>query len=176
MPDVHDTATRSRNMAAITGRDTKPELIIRKALHARGFRYRLHVKDLPGRPDMVFPRYRAALFVNGCFWHGHDCDLFRWPRTREDFWRNKISANVRRDGANHGRLEEAEWRVGVVWECALKGPARMEGSLLTDSVSNWLTSATPKLTLRGNHELYMKRNPSQENACFDLKEIDWKEC
>ena len=148
MPDVHDTATRSRNMAAITGRDTKPELIIRKALHARGFRYRLHVKDLPGRPDIVFPKSRAALFVNGCFWHGHDCDLLRWPKTRESFWRDKIGATVRRDARSHEQLKDAGWRVGIVWECALKGPGRLELNLLIDEISTWLTSEAQALTLR----------------------------
>jgi DNA mismatch endonuclease, patch repair protein len=149
MPDVHDPATRSRNMAAITGRDTKPERFVRRALHARGFRYRLHAKDLPGRPDLVFPKYSALLFVNGCFWHGHDCALFRWPKTREAFWRDKIGANVRRDANNHERLKATGWRVGIVWECALRGPARIEAPKLIDGVSIWLMSETPVLTLQG---------------------------
>lgn len=139
-------------MAAIKGRDTKPERIIRKCLHARGFRYRLHAKDLPGRPDMVFPRYRAVLFVNGCFWHGHDCALFHWPKTREAFWHNKIGANVARDALNYERLKAARWRVGTVWECALKGPRRIEAPSLIDRVSTWLKSEAPALTLRGMHE------------------------
>src|SRR3546814_8720017 len=84
-------------MAAIKGSHTKPELLIRKALHAAGLRYRLHVKDLPGKPDLVFPRHRAVVFVNGCFWHRHDCHLFKWPATRQDFWREKIGRNVRSD-------------------------------------------------------------------------------
>lgn len=84
-------------MAAIRGRDTKPELIIRKGLHARGFRFRLQGRDLPGRPDLIFPKYRALIWVNGCFWHGHDCPMFRWPKSREDFWRGKIGRNRERD-------------------------------------------------------------------------------
>jgi DNA mismatch endonuclease, patch repair protein len=155
MPDVHDRATRRRNMAAITGRDTKPELIVRKGLHAKGFRYRLHVNELPGRPDIVFPKYRAVLFVNGCFWHGHDCPLFRWPKTREAFWRDKISANIQRDKKNQERLLDAGWRVGLIWECALKGKAKMANPLLIDGISCWLTSETPELILRGKAKIHL---------------------
>src|SRR3546814_6847927 len=93
-------------MAAIKGSHTKPELLIRKALHAAGLRYRLHVKDLPGKPDLVFPRHRAVVFVNGCFWHRHDCHLFKWPATRQDFWREKIGRNVANDEHAIGRSEE----------------------------------------------------------------------
>lgn len=134
-------------MAAITGRDTKPERIIRKALHARGFRYRLHAKGLPGRPDLVFPKYGAALFVNGCFWHGHDCDLFRWPKTREAFWRDKIGANVRRDTANYEKLLQNVWRVGIIWECALKGPHRLALNEVIGRVTDWLVSDKETLVI-----------------------------
>ncbi len=111
-------------MAAIKGSHTKPELLIRKLLHGAGFRYRLHLKDLPGKPDLVFPRYRAVIFVNGCFWHGHDCHLFRWPGTRPEFWRAKIGGNIARDQRTRGQLVEAGWRVADVWECTLKGRER----------------------------------------------------
>src|SRR3546814_21090121 len=94
MADVHDAATRSRNMAAIKGSHTKPELLIRTALHAAGLRYRLNVKDLPGTPDLAFPRHRAVVFVNGCFWHRHDCHLFKWPANRQEFWRETIGRHV----------------------------------------------------------------------------------
>src|SRR3546814_19673560 len=113
-------------MAAIKGSHTKPELLIRKALHAAGLRYRLHVKDLPGKPDLVFPRHRAVVFVNGCFWHRHDCHLFKWPATRQDFWREKIGRNVANDEHAIGILTDAGWRVATVWECALKGRTRRE--------------------------------------------------
>ena len=93
MPDIVDSATRSRMMAGIRSTNTRPELAIRKALHAAGFRYRLHPRDVPGKPDMAFARYRAAVFVNGCFWHGHDCPLFRLPDTRREFWSAKIERN-----------------------------------------------------------------------------------
>lgn len=111
-------------MAGIGPANTKPEMMIRRGLHALGWRYRLHVRDLPGRPDLVFPARRAVIFVHGCFWHGHDCALFRWPSTREDFWRTKISGNVARDARTRQRLLEMNWRVLDVWECTLRGKAR----------------------------------------------------
>ena len=111
-------------MYAIRPRDTKPELIIRRGLHGLGYRYRLHAGKLPGRPDLVFPSRRAAIFVNGCFWHGHDCRLFRWPSTRPEFWRVKICGNIASDHRNRAALHEIGWRVLDVWECTLKGPER----------------------------------------------------
>ena len=108
MPDVHDEATRSRNMAAIRGADTKPELIIRKGLHRLGLRYRLNVKGLPGKPDLVLARYKAILFVHGCFWHGHDCALFKLPGTRTAFWRNKIHGNAERDAAAEVSMADSD--------------------------------------------------------------------
>ncbi len=136
-------------MAAIRGADTKPELTVRKALHALGFRYRLHDRKLPGRPDLVFPKYAAALFVHGCFWHGHDCPMFRWPATREDFWRQKISTNQRRDARNHAELLQIGWRVGTVWECALKGKYRLDPDTVIDSTAGWLSSDAKELCIRG---------------------------
>lgn len=140
LADVHDSATRSRNMAAIKGSNTKPELILRQGLHARGLRYRLHDKKLPGKPDLVFPKYNAAIFVNGCFWHGHECHLFSWPKSREEFWLAKISGNVERDQRNFSGLKNAGWRVGTVWECALKGKLRQDPGLVIDTVAEWLSS------------------------------------
>lgn len=120
MPDVVDAATRSRMMAGIRGKDTKPEMIVRRALHARGFRYRLHNRDLPGCPDLVFPKYRAVIFVHGCFWHGHGCKVFKWPKTRPEFWREKIEGNRIRDRSAAARLKRQGWRVIRVWECQLR--------------------------------------------------------
>ncbi len=111
-------------MAGIGSKNTKPELLVRRGLHALGYRYRLHRRDLPGRPDMVFAGRRAVIFVNGCFWHGHDCHLFRWPGSRVEFWREKISANIRRDRATRAALKDARWRMAEVWECQLKGRER----------------------------------------------------
>ena len=149
LADVHDRETRSRNMAAIRGADSRPELIIRKGLHARGFRFRLHNRKLPGRPDLVLPRYRAVIFVNGCFWHGHACPLFKWPKTREEFWRDKIGGNVDRDSRNLHQLRASGWRVGVVWECALKGKGRRDPADVIDRLSQWLSSDGAALDIEG---------------------------
>ena len=125
MPDVHTVEQRRHNMSRVRGRNTKPEMIVRRGLHARGLRFRLHDKNLPGRPDLVFPKYRAVVFVHGCFWHGHDCPMFRWPQTRKEFWPNgKISRTMERDGIALLRLRGQGWRVLTVWECALRGPRR----------------------------------------------------
>ncbi|WP_254444443.1 DNA mismatch endonuclease Vsr [Ruegeria sp. HKCCA6707] len=136
-------------MAAIRGADTKPEMFIRRGLHARGFRFRLHNRNLPGRPDLVFPKYRATLFVNGCFWHGHGCNLFKWPQTRVEFWRQKIETNVARDKTNTLMLKETGWRVGVVWECALKGRKRRSVEDVLNIVSDWLNEPSGDLELKG---------------------------
>lgn len=111
-------------MSGIGPKDTKPELLIRRGLHAMGYRYRLHDRSLPGRPDLVFPSRRAVIFIHGCFWHGHDCSLFRWPGTRPEFWRAKISGNIARDARVRGELLERGWRVLDVWECTLRGRER----------------------------------------------------
>ena len=117
MADIVDRETRSRMMSGIRGKDTKPEILVRKALHAAGYRFRLHRKDLPGKPDIVLPRYRTVVFVHGCFWHGHKCKHFKWPKTREDFWREKIMRNMERDREAVAALEKLGWTVKVVWEC-----------------------------------------------------------
>lgn len=120
MVDVHTPEARSRNMRAIRNKDTKPELLIRKALHARGYRYRLGGSGLPGHPDIVLPRYKTVIFINGCFWHGHDCKYFKLPATRTEFWAGKIKSNQVRDQRSASRLLELGWTVLTVWECSLK--------------------------------------------------------
>lgn len=137
-------------MSGIRGKNTKPELTIRSALHRMGFRFRLHRKDLPGRPDLVFPRYHAVLFVHGCFWHGHDCNLFRWPSSQQDFWHKKIMGNRERDRRQHTALAEAGWRVATVWECALKGRARLPFPEVLEACATWLNSSVRSLEIRGN--------------------------
>lgn len=136
-------------MAGIRGAHTRPELTLRKGLHARGLRFRLHERGMPGKPDLVFPRHRAALFAHGCFWHGHDCALFKWPKTRESFWRDKIGRNQEVDARTDAALEAAGWRRGVVWECALKGPARLPLAEVLDACEAWLRSDAPLLEIRG---------------------------
>lgn len=143
MSDVHDKATRSKNMRAIRSKDTKPELLIRSWLHKAGLRFRLHRKDLPGQPDLVFSKYNAAIFVHGCFWHGHDCHLFKLPRSRTDFWRAKINSNSCRDARNLDMLRSMGWRVLTVWECSLKGPRRKPSEAITDEIIAWLKSDSP---------------------------------
>jgi DNA mismatch endonuclease (patch repair protein) len=136
-------------MSGIRGANTKPELTIRSGLHALGFRFRLHANDVPGKPDLVLPRYRAAIFVNGCFWHHHDCHLFRLPSTRTEFWQNKIEGNVRRDAKVRALLANAGWRQLVVWECALKGRTRLDPDDLMQRISKWLRSEKTTGEIRG---------------------------
>lgn len=142
MTDVVDIATRSRMMAGIKGKNTKPELLIRRALHARGLRFRLHVKDLPGKPDLVLPKYRALIFVHGCFWHGHACKYFKLPRTRPDFWLEKIKKNQSRDSLQENALQVMGWRVLVVWECAVRSVRKEKSSLLVDLIVSWLKNGS----------------------------------
>ena len=121
MTDIVDRATRSRMMAGIGSRNTKPEVVLRRALHARGLRFRLHNRKLPGTPDLVFRRFGAVCFVHGCFWHRHaGCRFTTTPATREEFWQAKFEANMERDRRKRSELLEAGWRVAVVWECALR--------------------------------------------------------
>ena len=148
MADVVDPATRSRMMSGIRGKNTKPELLIRKALHARGFRYRLHC-DLPGKPDICLPKHRAVIFVHGCFWHGHGCHLFKWPKTRPEFWREKIVRNTEVDRAAESRLSDDGWRVAVIWECALKGRERLPLEDVISTCADWLNSDQMRLEIRG---------------------------
>ncbi len=127
--DNHDKQTRSYNMSMIKSKNTKPEELVRKYLFSQGFRYRKNVRSLPGSPDIVLPKYKTVVFVNGCFWHGHDgCRYFVWPENNADFWREKISSNIERDVRNTVLLEQAGWKVIVVWECELK-KAKVEETL-----------------------------------------------
>lgn len=146
MVDIVDARTRSQMMSNIRGKDTKPELALRRALHARGFRFRLHVKDVPGRPDIVFPKYSAVVFVHGCFWHRHaGCRYATVPKTRAEFWKTKFAANVSRDAAVHDKLTSKGWRVATVWECALRNPKAMTQT--AEMVATWLKSDEPEIEL-----------------------------
>ncbi|MCS3735013.1 very short patch repair endonuclease [Mucilaginibacter dorajii] len=122
MADVHSKETRSYNMSRIKGKNTKPELLVRKFLHKNGFRYRLHVKDMHGKPDIVLPKYKTVIFIHGCFWHGHEgCRYYVVPKTRTEWWLNKINTNINNDLQYGKALELRGWKVLVVWECDLKG-------------------------------------------------------
>lgn len=137
-------------MAGIRGKDTKPELVIRRGLHALGFRFRLHDRQLPGRPDMVLPRWRAAILIHGCFWHGHDCPLFKWPKTREQFWREKIDGNRARDAVTEELLDRAGWRVLKIWECSMKGPSRLATGTVAPIAAEWLRGDQREGEIRGS--------------------------
>lgn len=129
-------------MKAIKSRDTKPELIVRRLLHRHGFRYRVCAAKLPGKPDLWLAKWNVAIFVNGCFWHGHSCSVFRLPRTRTDFWREKIALNKARDDRNIHLLRERKIRVLIIWECALKGKSKLSEELLFTLFKTWLKSGS----------------------------------
>lgn len=148
MTDVVDTATRSRMMAGIQGKNTSPELLIRKALHAKGFRFRIHAKHLPGKPDLVLPKYNAAIFVHGCFWHGHDCRFFKVPQTRPEFWMEKIGKNRSRDLVQVKALLASGWRVLIIWECATRSMKKQKTTLLVNLVGDWLVTGAEYLELQ----------------------------
>ncbi len=129
MADVHSKTVRSYNMSRIKGKNTKPEMLVRKFLHANGFRYKLHDKKLPGKPDIVLPKYKTVIFVHGCFWHGHEgCKYYVVPKTRTDWWLNKINSNKANDSKAYAALKKEGWKIVQVWECELK-PAKVEASL-----------------------------------------------
>lgn len=143
MADIVSPEVRSRMMAGIRGKNTKTELIVRRALHARGFRYRLHRRDMPGKPDLVFPKFRAVILVHGCFWHGHDCHLFRWPGSRVEFWKRKLSANIERDRRVRKQLADEGWRICEIWECALSGKERRPVPEIVEQCSEFLNGVEP---------------------------------
>ena len=149
MPDVHDRATRRRNMQAIRGKNTKLEPLLRKALFHEGFRYSLHRKDLPGKPDLVLPKYRAVIQVHGCYWHFHGCDLSKIPDTNSDWWHAKLVATQERDQRNLRALAEKGWRVCEVWECALRGKNKRSLSDVVSSVKNWFNGDSEYLEIAG---------------------------
>ncbi len=129
MSDVHSPEIRSYNMSRIKGKNTKPEMLVRKFLFSNGFRYRLHDKKLPGKPDLVFPKYKKAVFIHGCFWHGHeDCKYFVIPKTKTEWWLDKINGNKRKDLQSVSLLEQKGWETITVWECELK-PDHRENTL-----------------------------------------------
>ncbi len=127
MTDVHSKETRSYNMSQIRDKNTKPELLVRKYLFSNGFRYRVNVKDLPGKPDIVLPKYRTVIFIHGCFWHGHEgCKYFVIPKTRTEWWTEKIQKNTERDQKVHTKLKALGWNIMTIWECQLKPQVRQQ--------------------------------------------------
>jgi DNA mismatch endonuclease (patch repair protein) len=136
-------------MSRIRGKNTALELRLRRAIHHAGFRYRLHGKQLPGTPDLVFPGRKAVIFINGCFWHGHSCGLFRLPKTNAEFWEKKINGNVARDRKNRQMLDNLGWRHLTVWECSLRGPNRMTFDSVVSQVIRWIEDAETS-EIKGN--------------------------
>lgn len=139
MVDRVSPAVRSKIMSRIRGKNTKPEVLVRSELHRLGFRFRIHDKKLPGSPDIVLKKYQAVIFVHGCFWHRHQCRHFKWPSTNSEFWRKKINKNWENDMRAIEQLSILNWRVCIVWECALSGgDSRI--SQVIDQIANWLDS------------------------------------
>ena len=147
--DVHSKRVRSFNMSRIRGKDTKPEFLVRRLCHRNGFRYRLHNKALPGKPDLTFSQYKAVIQVNGCFWHKHLCYLFKWPATRRDFWEAKINRTAALDASNREALESDGWRVLTVWECAVKGKYRLAEEDLEARILDWLRNGIASESIGG---------------------------
>lgn len=137
-------------MSGIGGKDTAPELLIRRKLHALGFRYRLHSPKLPGKPDLAFAKYKAVIQVNGCFWHRHQCHLFKWPKSRREFWQRKLEGNADRDSRNIAALENMGWRVLTVWECAIKGKTRRQFSEVVQTTASWIQFGEGSATIEGH--------------------------
>ena len=148
MADSLTPAERSNMMARIKGGNTRPELLVRRILHAAGFRYSLHVKGIPGRPDIVLRSRNTLIFVNGCFWHGHDCHGTRLPKSNRRFWNAKIKTNMDRDIRNWAECRKRGWRVLVVWECALRGRGRWSDTRLSKDLSEWLSKKALRITNR----------------------------
>lgn len=140
--DIVDQHTRSRYMSGIKSKDTNPELKVRKELHRRGFRYRIHNSSLPGKPDIVMSKHKTVILVHGCFWHMHDCKLFKLPQTRRDFWKNKLENNVKRDKQNNTLLNMKGWRVFVIWECSIKRKDRQFIKRAIDAFEEWLETTS----------------------------------
>ncbi|KQW61042.1 MULTISPECIES: very short patch repair endonuclease [unclassified Ensifer] len=146
MTDIVDQQTRSRMMSGIRGKNTKPELLLRRELHARGFRFRLHSGKVHGRPDLVLPKHRAVVFVHGCFWHRHEgCRYATTPSTRPEFWQAKFEANVARDRAVRSAVLASGWRMATVWECALRKPNQIEATIA--ELDGWLVGDATEIEL-----------------------------
>ncbi|HDK8955724.1 TPA: DNA mismatch endonuclease Vsr [Acinetobacter baumannii] len=160
MVDIVDSATRSRMMSNIKGRNTKPELLIRSLLHEQGFRFRIHRKDLPGKPDIVLPKYKAIIFIHGCFWHGHqNCRLFKLPASRTEFWEAKISKNQENDLKAKELLLNSGWRICTIWECAVRR-SKKDPVALMDILTTWLLGS--ELLLEIDKPMIMHKQTSNE--------------
>jgi DNA mismatch endonuclease (patch repair protein) len=151
MADTHSEEVRSKNMRAIQSKDTKPEIMIRKALHRKGIRYGLHNKKLPGTPDLHFKKYNAVLFVNGCFWHKHNCPRFKMPKSNIEYWKNKFNRNQIRDKEKIKELKSVGKRISIIWGCALKGKYSLPLEEVTEMMIHWLNSDELFLEIEGKY-------------------------
>ena len=149
MTDIVTPEVRSKMMARIKGHNTKIEVSLRKLLFAKGFRYRINVRTLPGRPDLVFPKYRAVIMINGCFWHGHECKLFRLPTSNRQFWEKKISKNRENDLMVLNKLKYEKWRVLTIWECSIRGQNRLGFPIVSELTSDWIKSGKDSDEIKG---------------------------
>ena len=144
-----DPSNRSKLMASIKSKNTSPELLVRRGLHRLGFRYRLHNKTLSGKPDLALPKHKSVIFVNGCFWHGHNCHIFRLPKTRTHFWRDKIENNRLRDQRNIEACKREGWKVLVIWECSLQGKTKRNFNEVIHTTANWLLYDSQNADIEG---------------------------
>ena len=154
MTDVLSKKQRHLCMSQIKGKDTSPEIIIRKALFSLGYRYRLHDAKLPGKPDLVLPKYNAIININGCFWHQHRCHLFKWPSSKVEFWRRKLTENKKRDRKNYKLLKDQGWYILTIWECALKGKKKLDLIDITEDIVKWLEFETGDKVIKGMSKTY----------------------
>jgi len=158
MVDIVDSLTRSRMMAGIKSRNTKPELLVRSLLHRKGFRFRIHVKDLPGKPDIVLPKYNSVIFINGCFWHGHkNCRFFKLPSTRPEFWKEKILKNQNNDARAVSLLLAKNWKVCIIWECKIRA-SKKEPDQIINIISDFLAGQEPFLELAEKPDVIKEYN------------------
>ncbi|WP_445495986.1 very short patch repair endonuclease [Photorhabdus sp. SF281] len=160
MADVHNPSTRSKNMRAIRNCDTAIEKKLVKILHNLGVIYRMQVSDLPGKPDFVIDEYQAILFVHGCFWHGHNCHLFKTPATRTEFWLDKIGKNIKRDQCVMNFLSDNRWKILVVWECTLRGRLKLTDNELSERIEEWLcvSETHAEIDTVGIHKVFLQKN------------------
>jgi DNA mismatch endonuclease (patch repair protein) len=158
MADIVDKATRSRMMSGIRAKHTRPEILVRKGLFSRGFRYRIHARRLPGKPDVVLPKYKAVILIHGCFWHKHNCHLFKMPSTNRPFWKKKFEANRNNDKAAVAALRKQGWRVLSIWECSLKGKSRLPEDILLDKIEKWIRSDRLKMEITGDKRRIKRHN------------------
>lgn len=177
MADIVDKSTRSRMMSGIRSKNTKPEVIIRKALHAAGFRFRIHKSDIPGNPDIVLKKYNAVIFVHGCFWHGHNCHLFKMPSSNVEFWERKIKRNRAVDARSSEEIQQIGWRILTIWECSLKGKNKLPLSDVIQSVFTWLTGSSSSGEILGSNNEGSSATKSHSTlSCPELLQRDQEAC